>query len=81
MDWSLEVILECENHIKVLETKLDTLQMDDLDVGKSHDKEWGFTQVDETVLCGLQENVGPERYSVEGKIAEWNIDLNLVIAL
>lgn len=81
MDRSLEVILECENHIKVLETKLDTLQMDDLDISKGDDKEGSLTQVDETVLCGLQENVGPEGHSVEGKIAEWNIDLNLVIAL
>ena len=53
MDWRLEVILERKDHIKVLETKLDTLQMNNLNVRESYYQERRFAQVDQAVLCRL----------------------------
>lgn len=50
-------VLEDEDHVKVLEAVLDTLEVGNLDFGESEDEEGRFGEEDEGIGGGLQEDV------------------------
>jgi hypothetical protein len=81
MKWWLCEVLENEHHIELLQTKLYTLQRCYLDVGKSSNKERRVRQVYEAFGSRLQLHVSTERYTLEGKLAEWNVRIKALASL
>lgn len=76
---SAVVILEHEDHVKVLKTKLHTFQMSDFNVLKRDYHEGWFRELDQAVGGGLTKDVGSERHTVETKLTEWNIDIYVLV--
>jgi hypothetical protein len=72
-------ILEDEYHIEVLETKLDTFEMSDFDVFQSDDHEWWLGELDQAVCRWLTKDAGSERDTVEAKLTERDIDVDVLV--
>lgn len=53
MLWCFGKVVEDENQVKLLETKLHTLQRGDFDFRESDDQEGRIEEVNEAVGCGL----------------------------
>lgn len=78
--WPFKV-LENKDHIKVLETKLDTLQMGQFDFAECDNKEGRVGEVDETVRGRLEQDIRSEGHTREAEFSEGNIHLYAIIAL
>lgn len=72
-------VFKDKDHVKVFQTKLDSLQMHDFHFGQRDDEDWLIRQVDEAVGRRLQQDVASVRYTVESEFSEGNIDFELVI--
>lgn len=71
----LREVFKYQDHVKLLQPELDTLQGCNLDVGESHNKEWRVRQMNKTFGRRLQANISPEGDTFERKFAERNIRL------
>lgn len=81
MQGCLRKILKDENHIKLLETKLYTLERGDLDLRKCDHSERRIGKVDQAVGGRLQPNVGAEWYTFEREFSERKVGLKGVTSL
>lgn len=73
------VSFEHEHHIKVLEMKLYTLEMEQLHVLQRYNKRGPFREVYEAARGRLQQNCGPEWHAVEPELAERRVKLYLLL--
>ena len=69
----LREVFEDQNHVELLETKLDALQGGNLDVRQCNNEERRIREMDETFRCRLQTHIRPERHAFEGEFPEGNI--------
>lgn len=60
MKWGFREVLEDEDHIKLLEAELDTLQRCDFDVCQCDHQKWWIRQMDQTLGRGLEANIRSE---------------------
>ena len=81
MQGRLREILEDENPIKLLETKLYTLERGDLDLRKRDHSERRIRKVDQAVGCRLQPNVGAEWYTFEREFSERKVGFKGITSL
>ena len=81
MQRALRKILEDEDHIELFEAKLHTFQRGDLDLGQGDDEEGGVGQMDETLGGRLQADVLTDGHTLEGELAERDIDFEGVTGL
>lgn len=81
MQRCLREILEDEHHIELFQAELHALQGSDLDIGQCHDEERRVRQMHQALRRRLQAHICPERHTLEGKFAEWNVRLQSIAGL
>jgi hypothetical protein len=74
-------VLEDEDEIEVFEAVLNTLEVGDFDFGEGENEEGRLGEEDEGFGGGLEEDVGPEGNTLETKLAERNVDLDVPVRL
>lgn len=74
-------VLKDKDHIKVLQSKLDTFQVSNFNFAQGDDQERWIRQVNETIGCGLQQYIRSERHTSETKFPEWHIYFDTAITL
>jgi hypothetical protein len=72
-------VVEDEHHVKVSQTKLNTLQVNDFDFGEGDDCEGELRQVHETIGRREKENVGSVRDTRETELSERHVDFEPVL--
>ncbi|KAH3671692.1 hypothetical protein OGAPHI_000397 [Ogataea philodendri] len=72
----LAKVLEHKHKIEVLETKLDSFQVRDLDLLQSDHQEWQINQLHQTVSRWKTNHSRPRRNTLEPKLSEWNIKIH-----
>lgn len=81
MERSLREVLEYENHIELLQAKLDTLERGDLDLRQRDDQEWRVREVHKALGSRLKADVLTDGHTLERQLAEGNIDFKRVSRL
>lgn len=74
-------VLEDQNHIKVLQPVLHTLQVRHFNLVERQNKEWWLSKEHERVCGRLKEDVGSERNTLESELAEGNVNVDPTIRL
>jgi hypothetical protein len=73
------VVLENKDQVKVLQAKLDTLQMGNLDILKGENHKRRLDDLDKTVRGRLDEDVASEGYTVETEFSDRHVHLDTFI--
>ena len=81
MQRGLGEVLENEDHIKLLQTELDTFQRRHLDISKRDDEEWRVREVHKAFRRRLKADIGAERNTLERQFSEGNIKIECIAQL